>query len=407
MGRIMRKRFQSGFTLVELLVVMSIIGVLVALLLPAVESVRESARKSTCGNNLHQLALGCLQHESAQGFLPTGGWGLNLAGDPDQGFGRNQPGGWHYNILPYIDQQQLHDMNKLGNYSDYLGSIVTSASKSTAAVPQARRAVAVFNCPTRRKLASYAAPSAGSIANVGPPIASDPPMTFGRSDYAGCGGSNFTGVGAGPGSVSAGLALTDVGGRATTDWSQYPGTRWDYTSGVFFRRSVTKLASIHHGVACTYLIGERNICPDYYSTGTASDDDQGWDQGYDSDTIRWTGQGWYTANGTPQYNQGTGCALSTATPIDLAPMRNTTGCQQTCDNLATSSGTMVSSAPSVALSGSASSGLVFGSAHADGFNMVTCDGAAHKMSYNIDPEVHRRLGDCIDKSPVNLTVLAK
>ena len=66
----MRRRTQSGFTLVELLVVIAIIGVLIAMLLPAVESVREAGRRATCTNNLHQLALGCLQHESAQGFFP-------------------------------------------------------------------------------------------------------------------------------------------------------------------------------------------------------------------------------------------------------------------------------------------------------------------------------------------------
>ena len=49
----------------------------------------------------------------------------------------------------------------------------------------------------------------------------------------------------------------------------------------------------------------------------------------------------------------------------------------------------------------------FSSAHADGFNMITCDGALHRMSYNINPDVHRRLGDCRDKTPVDLTVLAR
>ena len=290
----MRRRTRRGFTLVELLVVIAIIGVLVALLLPAVESVREAGRRAICSNNLHQLALGCLQHESAQGFLPTDGWSFQTCGDPDRGFGGSQPGGWHYNILPYIELQQLHDIGKLGSYSTYLSAVVTAANKPQAAVPQVGWPVAAFNCPTRRKLMAFPEFYKGDLLNVD---ANNP--TMGRSDYAGCGGSNYTGIGPGPWPLTAADALTDFGGGATTDWSQYAGTRWDYTSGIFFRHSTTKMASIHHGVACTYLIGERNACPDHYYTGDIFDDDQGWDQGYDYDTIRWTGTGWYNSSGSP------------------------------------------------------------------------------------------------------------
>ena len=169
--------------------------------------------------------------------------------------------------------------------------------------------------------------------------------------------------------MAAGDALTDFGNRSASDWSQYAGTRWDYTGGVIFRHSATKMASIRHGAACTYLIGERYACPDTYYTGAECDDDQGWDQGYDYDTSRWTGEGWYDSNGNPQ--QGS----------YIPPRRDTPGVGG-CE-------------------------AEFGSAHADGFSMVTCDGAVHKMSYNIDQDVHRRLGDCRDKTPVDLTVLAK
>ncbi len=111
MGDDMRIRSKRhGFTLVELLVVITIIGIMIALLLPAVQMAREAARQVQCANHVKQLALGALLHESANQCLPTGGWGLYWAGDPDRGFGRRQPGGWIYNVLPYIEQGALHDL---------------------------------------------------------------------------------------------------------------------------------------------------------------------------------------------------------------------------------------------------------------------------------------------------------
>ncbi|MBX3426107.1 MAG: DUF1559 domain-containing protein [Pirellulales bacterium] len=94
--RVRRPRRSFAFTLVELLVVIAIIGVLVALLLPAIQAAREAARRSQCVNNLKNVALACLNYESAFGTLPPGGKNTTTA--QASGFG------WPVYALPYIEQ---------------------------------------------------------------------------------------------------------------------------------------------------------------------------------------------------------------------------------------------------------------------------------------------------------------
>src|SRR3954470_4168689 len=105
-------RGTRGFTLVELLVVIAIIGILVALLLPAIQAAREAARRNQCKNHLKQLSLGCLLHESTHKFLPSGGWNDYYMADANMGFGARQPCSWYFSILPYIEEQATHDLNK-------------------------------------------------------------------------------------------------------------------------------------------------------------------------------------------------------------------------------------------------------------------------------------------------------
>ena len=134
---------RRGFTLVELLVVIAIIGILVALLMPAVQAARESARRTTCANNLTQLGLGAARHEQSLGYFPSGGWGYTWAGMPDQGYGPNQPGGWVYNILPFIEQENLRLLGA-GMYPSNLSGL------QTAIATRVQTPLAAMMCPTRR-----------------------------------------------------------------------------------------------------------------------------------------------------------------------------------------------------------------------------------------------------------------
>jgi prepilin-type N-terminal cleavage/methylation domain-containing protein/prepilin-type processing-associated H-X9-DG protein len=99
---------KEGFTLVELLVVIAIIGILVGLLLPAVQSAREAARRMQCSNNLKQYGLGLLNYESAYKALPVAIWTSNpRKGEPssfdDDGYG------WQTSILPFLEQTNLYN----------------------------------------------------------------------------------------------------------------------------------------------------------------------------------------------------------------------------------------------------------------------------------------------------------
>jgi len=140
----------GGFTLVELLVVITIVGILIGLLLPAVQMARENARRATCRAHLKELGAAMLQHNTHHGYFPSGGWGWDWVGDPDLGFGRSQPGGWIYSILPYIEQNKLHDAGK-GKRLWYR----TENDGDRAANAMSKTPLAIMNCPSRRVSKAY------------------------------------------------------------------------------------------------------------------------------------------------------------------------------------------------------------------------------------------------------------
>jgi hypothetical protein len=246
--------------LIELLVTVAIIGVLLALLLSAVQAARESARRKMCANNLKQVGIGSLLHLDQHGFLPTGGWGHGWTGDSDRGYGRDQPGGWVYNILDYIDEAPLRAQ----------GAGLSPAQKKAAAAGVIATPIAILNCPTRGR----AQPSPNTKPRQD--YNTDTPEIIARADYAAnCGteGSNVLSAAGGP--------ATLVLGDTTYLW---PSPK-SYT-GVCFVRSEVSVAKIADGTTKTYLIGEKYLNPEVYDTG---DDPSDWAHmyvGHGAETLR-------------------------------------------------------------------------------------------------------------------------
>lgn len=249
------KLCKRGFTLVELLVVIAIIGLLVALLLPAVQAARESARRATCQNNLRQVAIAMHSHLGAQGHFPTGGWGYVWTGDPDRGTGRRQPGGWAYNILPYLELSTL----------EQLGRGKPDAVKRQLAATVAQTPIASLNCPSRRSLAAYPYGGSHEVRNA------DPADQVFKTDYAASAGD---------------VVVGDLGPESLADAENgvYDWGNTNDATGVFYPRSEVGIAKISDGTSQTYLVGEKRCVTDGYDWG----DDQHAFLGHGNDTARYT-----------------------------------------------------------------------------------------------------------------------
>jgi len=149
-------RARAGFTLVELLVVIAIIGILVALLLPAVQAAREASRRSSCQNNLKQIALGAHMFHDTKKFLPNGGNNTEQVLDWS----------WAFQVLPNIEQGNVFNaMMTAAQNSAAPGVGMMNTSKQASLAPQTMVGIPTFMCPSRSRSPIWAAAQAGN--NVG------------------------------------------------------------------------------------------------------------------------------------------------------------------------------------------------------------------------------------------------
>jgi prepilin-type N-terminal cleavage/methylation domain-containing protein/prepilin-type processing-associated H-X9-DG protein len=342
------RRTRRAFTLVELLVVIAIIGVLVALLLPAVQAAREAASRSQCSNNLKQVGLALQNHHDAQKFLPSGGWGWKWMADPDRGSGEKQPGSWAYCMLPYMEAQAIHD----------IGKGTTGAAKMDALSRLASTIHPGLYCPSRRASAAYPNRNAGSTDQYN----ANSPTNLARTDYAGNLGPEIA--------QQAGERAAGCNGRYT-QWCNGPKpaeadngvgfidssgfNQQQRNGGIFYQRHCVNFKEVTDGLSNTYLVGEKFLQPRLYEAnsqtdaGESNNDDQGVWIGDDMDNNRNT---------------------------ELSPAQDQ-------DNLNIL--------------------YLFGSAHAGGLNMVFCDASVHNISYDIDATLHYRLGHRSDGEALNGT----
>ena len=138
----MRYKTLRGFTLVELLVVIAIIGILVALLLPAIQAAREAARRSQCQNHLKQMITGMLLHESTHGHFPVGGY------DPDA---LRRSGSWLWcKAAGRLDVIICCHTSKRTRCTTWALGFTTAAAKNQQFMLRDQKAVAIYYCPTRR-----------------------------------------------------------------------------------------------------------------------------------------------------------------------------------------------------------------------------------------------------------------
>jgi prepilin-type N-terminal cleavage/methylation domain-containing protein len=215
---------RGAFTLIELLVVIAILGILMGLLMPAVQKVREAAARVQCANNLKQIGLAFQNHHGTLGYFPSGGWSATTPPSYVNGvpaLGEQQAAGWAFQILPFLEAENTWKA----------GAVVAVGTPNK-----------VFFCPSRRNPQTVTYPD-----NYQPPL---------------------------------------TGGNLTHALCDYAASNKEGT-GVVQRYYPTRLADIVDGTSNTMVVGDKRLNLAFLGK-KAPDDNQGYTAGWNYDTVRKT-----------------------------------------------------------------------------------------------------------------------
>lgn len=246
----MRHRSRLAFTLIEVIVVIAIIAILIALLIPAVQRVRESANRTACANNLYQLGLAAHNYHSTHGVFPPGYLGPR---DPQMTFdfspypGAGVPGSPYWNwfqrashvgvlafLLPYLEQQNVSDRMEI----DWNSTTRWVLSEKNMATAQSK--LAVLQCPSDNLYGGFS----GSVTS-----AHHHDLYWGYQADLAFHMHNAS-------HIATRLGLTNYAGVNGAEGKGAPGSVWVQWEGIFNNRSRISLTSVTDGTSHTLLFGE-------------------------------------------------------------------------------------------------------------------------------------------------------